>query len=131
MVMVKTRDGASMEDGEAGDSVDAMKNFTDGADGTIDAESVTEAEEKVDWLGIARKSYEDSTRFVDSSLRAQWDRNERAFQSRHPTGSKYLSDSYKHRSRLYRPKTRAMIRQGEAQLAAINRVDLGCHPCPQ
>jgi hypothetical protein len=38
----------------------------------------------------------------------------RQFQGVHPVGSKYHSDAYKTRSRLFRPKTRAAIRKNEA-----------------
>jgi len=36
------------------------------------------------------------------------------FQSRHPSGSKYNSEAYKHKSRLFRPKTRSVVRKNEA-----------------
>ncbi len=100
----------ALEDGSLGDSVDQLDAPSVPDKGTVDGNP--------DWLGIARDCYEDSTRFLDSSLRWQWERAERSFQGRHPPGSKYLSDTYKHRSKLYRPKTRTTIRQGEAAAAA-------------
>jgi hypothetical protein len=42
----------------------------------------------------------------------------RAFQSKHPADSKYNSEAYKFRSRLFRPKTRSVIRKNEAAIAA-------------
>lgn len=74
--------------------------------------------DKPDWLSIARNAYTSSTTYLDSSLRAQWERNERAWQSQHPSGSKYHSDAYKSRSKLFRPKTRASARQAEAAVAS-------------
>jgi hypothetical protein len=42
----------------------------------------------------------------------------RSFQSKHPADSKYNSEAYKFRSRLFRPKTRSVIRKNEAAIAA-------------
>lgn len=107
MAKSKEEFGPSLEDGAGGMSASAT--------GTAMSEGDDAAPE---WLSIARNAFEDSERFFDSSIRPQIERNERSFRSRHPSGSKYYSDTYKHRSALFRPKTRAMIRQGEAQLAA-------------
>jgi hypothetical protein len=71
-----------------------------------------------DLLRIAGQAFDASTAYVDANLRPQWERNIRAFHSRHPVGSKYYSDDYKHRSKLFRPKTRAAVRSGEAAAAA-------------
>ncbi len=73
--------------------------------------------EEMDWLRMAQQSYDDSTSFWDSSLITQWDANERAFRNQHPSGSKYYSEGYRHRAKIFRPKTRSHIRQGEAALA--------------
>jgi len=109
VVKVKTPYGPSGEDASVGDSADRL-------------ETGNEKNEKdvagPDWLKLAQDAYEDSTKFLDSSLRSQWEKGERSFQNRHPSGSKYLSESFKARSKLFRPKTRATIRQGEAQAAA-------------
>ena len=117
--MVKVKDSpwhAAGEDGSVGDSVDNSSPFRP-AGAPQDTTGDKPVGDEPNWLGIARDAYEDSTRFMESSLRWQWERNERAFQSRHPAGSKYLSDDFKHRSKLFRPKTRAMIRTGEAAVA--------------
>src|SRR3990167_6126611 len=112
MVKVKTPGGPSGEDASGGDILDSYKTFETAAtpQATVDSSGP-------DWLNLARASYESSSQFVESSLRNQWEKNERAFQNRHPSGSKYFSESYRSRSALFRPKTRAMIRQAEAQLA--------------
>lgn len=67
---------------------------------------------------LAREAYSSSTNWINSGRRARWNDNLRAFQSLHPSGSKYLSRDYSYRSSLYRPKTRAMVRKAEAQTAA-------------
>jgi len=123
MVKKKTPYGPSGEDASTGDSVDRLSSVqkamlaTPGMD-PEDAAEDSYLDEDPDWLGLAKNAYEDSTSYLDSSLRSQWEKNERAFQSRHQPGSKYFADAYKGKSRLYRPKTRAMIRMGDAQVAA-------------
>ena len=89
--MAKTRDPntAPGEDSLHGDSADEA----DGRRKTIDDEGADAAPDNIgdvappDWLGIARDAYEDSTEYVESSLKVQWERNERAFQNRHQSGS--------------------------------------------
>jgi hypothetical protein len=70
-----------------------------------------------DFLRITQESYDAAVQYMDSSLRVQWERNIANFYSRHPSGSKYHTEAYKCRSRLFRPKTRASVRQKEAALA--------------
>lgn len=67
---------------------------------------------------LARQCYESSTSWLNSGRRAKWNDSLRAFQGLHPQGSKYLSSEYRYRSRLFRPKTRAMVRKAEAATAA-------------
>ena len=67
---------------------------------------------------LALECYESSTSWLNSGRRSKWNDSLRAFQSLHPSGSKYLSNDYRYRSCLYRPKTRAMVRKAEAQTAA-------------
>lgn len=115
--MVKRRDmedQAVLEDASSGDSVDRRYGP---AESQQEGGQAQQDEAAPDWLGIAKDAYEDSTTFMESSLKTQWERNERAFQNRHPNNSKYLSDDYRHRSKLFRPKTRSMVRAGEAGVA--------------
>lgn len=116
MVKIRVPFGAAGEDASLGDIVDKGGGYQVPA--TNQQETIVDRPEAPpDPVGLARDIYEDSTRFVESSLKAQWEKDERAFQGRHPAGSKYLSDAYRGRTRLFRPKTRTMIRQGDAQLA--------------
>ena len=66
---------------------------------------------------IGEEAYRASTDWLNSSRRKEWANSLRAFQGLHPNGSKYLSDDYRYRSRLYRPKTRTMVRKAEANTA--------------
>jgi hypothetical protein len=66
------------------------------------------------WLHLARSSYETSDQWFGASMRARLEKDIAAFFSRHPPGSKYHSEQYLKKSRLFRPKTRSAIRRAEA-----------------
>lgn len=66
------------------------------------------------WLQLAKEAYDKSTSFVDNNYRRTWEDNLRHFQCRHHSGSKYYKASYQHRSKVFRPKTRAAFRSNEA-----------------
>jgi len=68
----------------------------------------------INWLKRTQEAFDNSTEYVDQNCRADWDYSLRAFRNEHAAGSKYLSEEYKARSRLFRPKTRAVIRKNEA-----------------
>ena len=71
-----------------------------------------------EWLRLAELAYRESQEYLDNDLTNEWERGYRHFHSEHAAGSKYLSDDYKQRSRLFRPKTRHMIRSAEADAAS-------------
>ena len=71
-----------------------------------------------EWLRIAKESYDNSTTYVNANYRKGWEDDLKAFQSVHTADSKYHSDLYKYRSKLYRPKARASIRKNEAAAAS-------------
>lgn len=77
-----------------------------------------QAGEESRWLDLTRNAWRASASFIDTNLRRVWENNLRAFQSQHPGGSKYYGSDYKHRSKVYRPKTRATVRKLEAAAAA-------------
>jgi hypothetical protein len=68
-------------------------------------------------LQVARDAYKSSTTYFDGNFRKQMEDALRMFQSKHPLDSKYNSDAYKYRSKLFRPKTRSVIRKNEAAAA--------------
>jgi hypothetical protein len=76
------------------------------------------ADEDTDWLALAADAYRSSTDYYNSSLRKQFERNLDMFNNRHPAGSKYHSEGYKYRSKIFRPKTRSAITRNEAQAAS-------------
>ncbi len=65
-------------------------------------------------LSLAKEAYEASSVFIDTNYRADWDYSIKAFRNEHAAGSKYLADEFKSRSRIFRPKTRSIIRKNEA-----------------
>lgn len=67
-----------------------------------------------DWLSLARDAYTASTTYFDSSIRPEIESALRQFQGVHAPNSKYMSDAYRARSRIFRPKTRSVIRKNEA-----------------
>ena len=86
---------------------------------TAQDEGATSAEKSgPDWLARANAAYRASTGFMDTNYRKQWEDSLRAFHSQHPSDSKYNAPAYEKRSRLYRPKTRTIIRKNEAAAAA-------------
>ena len=70
-----------------------------------------------DWLMIARNAFTNSTDYLDANIRTQIEKNISLFRSKHPSGSKYHQDSYKFRSKVFRPKTRSVIRRHMAAAA--------------
>src|SRR5271169_395486 len=74
--------------------------------------------QQLDWLSLARQSYQWSTSYADTNYRKKWEDGIRAFQSLHSLDSKYLSPAYAKRSRIYRPKPRAIMRKNEAAAAS-------------
>ena len=69
-------------------------------------------------LKLAQDAYSGSSSFFDANVRDRIINDIRQFNSEHPLGSKYLTDSYKLRSKFFRPKTRTAIRTNEAVAAA-------------
>jgi hypothetical protein len=68
----------------------------------------------MNWLQTARDCFDASTSYVDQNYRKNWEYSIRAFQNEHAPGSKYVSEDYKARSKIFRPKTRTIIRKNEA-----------------
>ena len=71
-----------------------------------------------DWLAITQNAIKDGGMYFDAGIRREIEQDVRQFQGLHPLSSKYLSDSYRARSKFFSPKTRATIRKNEAVAAA-------------
>lgn len=70
-----------------------------------------------DYLKLAQEAFDSSSSFLDANYRSDWEYSLKAFRNEHAAGSKYLADEYKSRSRIFRPKTRSIIRKNEAAAA--------------
>lgn len=102
----------SIQDGPYGYEPDAVSNFEALAN---DGRDILDGREAIK---IGQEIWGSSTNWLNSGRRSAWNNSLRAFNSQHSMGSKYLSNDYRFRSTLYRPKTRAMVRRDEAQTAA-------------
>ena len=71
----------------------------------------------MDHLKLAQEAFDASTTYFDSNYRDDLTYGIKAFNNQHAPSSKYSSDEYKSRSRLFRPKTRTIIRKNEAAAA--------------
>ena len=70
------------------------------------------------WLQRAGKLYTNSTDYYESGLFSVWADNVRNFRNEHAAGSKYTTDAYKHRSKIFRPKPRSAMRTLDATAAS-------------
>lgn len=71
-----------------------------------------------DWIKMFRDSLKSSADYQQSKLQPAWSRNYRAFNNRHMSGSKYDTFRYRHRSKLFKPKTRMAVRKNDATAAS-------------
>lgn len=77
-----------------------------------------EQKKDVDWLNLVSQAETQGGQFMLNQIKDAWDRSYKAFHNQHFSGSKYLSASYKGRSKLFRPKTRGAVRKANAAAAA-------------
>lgn len=69
------------------------------------------------WLALARDAYENSTDYLDANIRRQWSEAQAHQNNQHAPGSKYYSEAYRLRSKIFRPKTRTNNQSAEAAFA--------------
>lgn len=70
------------------------------------------------WLKLANDALEKATTYADNNYRKQMEDGLRMFNNQHPRDSKYNSEVYKYRSKIFRPKSRSVVRKHEATAAA-------------
>lgn len=68
-------------------------------------------------LKMAKGAQSHADTYASSSVKSAWARAYKAFQNQHFDGSKYRSEAYRGRSKLFRPKTRSAVRKNEASAA--------------
>ncbi len=69
------------------------------------------------WVDLARNAHIASTTYFDAFVRPAIESGIRQFQSQHGNGSKYLTEQYRLKSKLFRPMTRKAVRKHEAAAA--------------
>lgn len=106
--------GSKLEDGLMASPMNRTKapGTEGGQEGADDF--VTDAE----WRVMFRDGLKASSEYYDNKLRANWNRNYRAFGNRHMSGSKYDTARYRHRSKLFKPKTRMAVRKNDSTAAS-------------
>lgn len=70
------------------------------------------------WLQKAKDADTESTSYLETNYATQWRDNLRLFRNKHKSDSKYYSDAYRARSKIFRPETRSAITRMEAGVAA-------------
>lgn len=68
----------------------------------------------VDYLKLMRDAKQRGQTYYTENLRGAIDNSYRAFRNKHFAGSKYWTMDYRHRSKLFRPKTRSAVRKSDA-----------------
>lgn len=89
--------------------------------GSGDGSPVTETDPSQmledEFITRSRFAYSSSNTYFQSNIAAQIRKNYSNFLSKHPEGSKYKHESFRARSKTFRPKTRALSRRVEAAVA--------------
>ncbi len=70
------------------------------------------------WLSLAESIYETSQDYYEQSLQRSWERNGRHWNNEHASESKFNTEAYRLRSRLFRPLTRTTERVSSSGVAA-------------
>jgi hypothetical protein len=90
---------------------------------------ITESEEDQQWVQRSRGAFVASDEWFNNSIRRDVEMALSNFRSKHPAGSRYNTTYYEKRSRLFRPKTRAMVRRSEAAAALAFFSTADCVAC--
>lgn len=78
------------------------------------ADTKTSISEGMTWTEVAAEIYQTSTTYIDANYRRQWEDGIRHFSNQHHSGSKYNTADFRYRSKMFRPKSRAVVRNNEA-----------------
>ena len=86
----------------------------------------TQEQIDADWVHLARDAFRVADDYVEANVKSRMERNISMFKSVHAQGSKYQTKNYQHRSKIFRPKTRSIVRRNEAAatMAFFSTTDL-------
>lgn len=90
------------------------KSFEDNHDSALNGSPVAD----VDFLNFVGSAESRNQVFMGAIQRTSWQRSIKAYRSEHPPQSKYWTEAYKNRTKLFRPKTRTAVRKNMASAAA-------------
>ena len=120
------------EDGNGAALYRAQSGYAmDGEEGDDDGIEFDERPSEDEFLQMVQEADSQALQYVSQVNRQSWERNYRAYHQEHFSGSKYLTDDYNNRSRLFVPKTRTAVRKDMAATAAsmFGSVDaINCEP---
>ncbi|WP_213287580.1 hypothetical protein [Bradyrhizobium sp. sGM-13] len=74
--------------------------------------------DEINWLKLVAEAETQGGRFQLDQIKSSWDASYKAFRNQHVANSKYRSNDYKGRSKIFRPKTRSAVRKANASAAA-------------
>jgi hypothetical protein len=117
--MTDTRNEGPGEDGLAKEEnlyAKAQRLATGSA--PVDGAEQQQDVEGIDWLNLVQQAETQGGQFMLDQIKGAWDRSYRAFHNQHFLDSKYRSQAFKGRSKLFRPKTRSAVRKANAAAAA-------------
>ena len=87
-------------------------------DNESDEDSFNEKPTNAQFLAMVSEADSQASFYAQQVNRRSWERVYKAFHQEHFSGSKYTTDDYKNRSRLFIPKTRSAVRKDLASVAA-------------
>ncbi|HWW46306.1 MAG TPA: hypothetical protein VNZ94_00505 [Xanthobacteraceae bacterium] len=103
--------------GEDGLSANLYQRTEAAATGPIPHEQSSD-ETGPNWLTLVAQAETQGGRFITDQVKSAWGRSYKAFHNQHFAQSKYLSQDYRSRSKLFRPKTRSAVRKANAGAAS-------------
>lgn len=95
------------------------------------SEPISQMPQDDHWLQMSRQGWEQGETWFEDSLRPRIERNLAHYKSRHEAGSKYHTEAFKKRSRMFRPLTRKAVRRFAAACgrAFFSTMDIvACEP---
>lgn len=125
----RTRAGSAADDNDLYGRAAAAGLPDDG--GGYDDDEFEEKPTEATFLQLVREADSQAQLYINQVNRNAWARSMRAFHNEHFPGSKYQSDDFKNRSKIFVPKTRGAVRKDLAATAAslFGTIDaISCSP---
>lgn len=84
----------------------------------MDDQTTAVVKDEAYWLKLVQSAYSGSTTYFDAYIRPEIEKSIKQFQSKFSPDSKYMTDAYRLKSKVFRPKTRTTVRKHEAVAAS-------------